>query len=456
MESQAKGFRASRLPTTGARRHQQATPKSGGKPFRPPSAVRKARALHDADGFSGPVVPAPGSRGQAGTSAASLTAASSGVTAGEGVMKTVPPAAGGGTAALRAGVDGDDGSDVAKVSREEQTKAPSLATTSGGRGGDGGGVRGFVETLTKAVDDDADAGAASAGVDGVGSFTGATTTTPQTSGRQPQTRRRKESTDIQSLEDVGPAVAPGGAAEAPPPPTAAAPSGFITGGGRPVHVSAEALLKAKRLLADASGDDDIESAAGAERGDQEGATAARPGASPVLAQSTTIRASAQGRTILASGTGMPDARQGGNGWQGSAGGDTKPSAVGGGSGGGGSAGGFSTGSGRRVEVSPEALERARQMFAECEAATPSGSGGRGGDENPPPATGGSDAGGGVGGSGIGGGGIGGVVGGPGGGGTEGGVFSTGRGKLATAALPSLRPDGLRVPCSRLPPPLPPQ
>ncbi|CAN0478072.1 unnamed protein product, partial [Ectocarpus sp. 8 AP-2014] len=134
---------------------------------------------------------------------------------------------------------------------------------------------------------------------------------------------------------------------------------------------------------------------------------------------------------------MSDARQGGDDWNGSGGKDAKPPAVGGGDGdgGGGSAGGFLTGSGRRVEVSPEALERARQMFAECEASTPSGAGGRGGDGNPPPAIGGSGGGGGIGGSGLGG-----VVGGargPGGGGTGGGVFSTGRGKLVEVSPAAL-------------------
>ncbi|CAM9314149.1 unnamed protein product [Ectocarpus sp. 4 AP-2014] len=473
MESPATGLRASRPPAAGARRHHQATPRSGGKPFRRPSAVRKPRARGDTDGIPGPVAPAPGLRGQAATSEASPTKASAGVGAGEGVIVAVPPAAsagkgrstassgsggGGSTTTVRAGIGGgglDGGGGVVGVSEEEkEAKAPTPATNGSGAS-DGGGPekpRGSVETLAEAVDDD-DAGEASAGENEAGSFTDSTTTTtPQTSGRQPQTTT-KRSTDVDSLRDEGPAAADSrGAAEAPAPPTAAA-SGFITGGGRPVHVSAEALLKAKRLLADASGDD-IEAAAGVERGDQEGAAAARQDAPLGLYQSTTKRAGAQGLAILTSGIDTSDARQGGDDWNGSGGRDAKPPAVGrgNGDGGGGSAGGFLTGSGKRVEVSPEALERARQMFAECEAATPSGAGGRGGDENPPPAIGGSGGGGGIGGSGLGG-----VVGGargPGGGGTGGGVFSTGRGKLAAAPL-SLRPDGPRAPCFRLPPPLPP-
>ncbi|CAM9268510.1 unnamed protein product [Ectocarpus sp. 12 AP-2014] len=478
IESPATGLRASRPPAARARRHQQATPRSGGKPFRRPSAVRKPRVRGDTGGIPGPVTPAPGLRGQAATSEASPTKASAGVVAGEGVITVVPPAAsagkgrstassgsggGGGTTTVRAGVGGGGlgggggGGGVVGVSEEDkETKAPSPATNGSGAG-DGGGLekpRGSVETLAEAVDDD-DAG--EVGENEAGSCTDSTTTTttPHTSGRQPQTTT-KRSTDVDSLRAEGPAPAPRGAAEAPAPPTPAA-SGFITGGGRPVHVSAEALLKAKRLLADASGDD-IEAAAGVERGAQEGAATARQGAPLPLSQSTTRRAVAQRLAIPASDIDMSDARQGGDDWNGSGGRDAKPPAVGEGDGdggsrsGSGSAGGFSTGSGRRVEVSPEALERARQMFAECEEATPSGAGGRGGDGNPSPAIGGSGGKGGIGRSGLGG-----VVGGargPGGGGTGGGVFSIGRGKLAAAPL-SLRPDGPRVPCFRLPPPLPP-
>ncbi|CAN0323305.1 unnamed protein product, partial [Ectocarpus sp. 8 AP-2014] len=422
MESPVTGLRASRSLAAGARRHQQATPRSGGKPFRRPSAVRKPRARGDTDGIPGPVAPAPGLRGQAATSEASPTKASAGVAAGKGVIAAVPPAVsagkgrstalsgsggGGGTTAVRAGVGGGGlgggGGGVVGVSEEEnETKAPSSAINGGGAG-DGGGLEkpgGSAETLAETVDDD-DAGEASAGENKACSFTDATTTTtPQTSGQQPQTTTRR-SAAVDWLRDEGPAAAPGGAAEAPAPPTAAA-SGFITGGGRPVHVSAEALLKAKRLLADASGDEN-EAAAGVERGDQEGAAAVRRGAPPALSQSTTKRAGAQGLAIPTSGIDMSDARQGGDDWNGSGGKDAKPPAVGGGDVdvGGGSAGGFLTGSGRRVEVSPEALERARQMFAECEASTPSGAGGRGGDGNPPPAIGGSGGGGGIGGSGLG-------------------------------------------------------
>ena len=306
----------------GAARYRQTTPKSGGKSFRSPAVIRKTRA-----------------RGGGGVGGDADGAGASGFRhpARRAKPPTAPPRDAG--AGRSADFPVDQGGDLPGRDRQESAAGPSIGPL--GAAGGGGALASSLGAADKLA-----------------------------AKSEPSRDESLVREDPVGVEEAA-AAAPAAAAPA----IGASMSGFVTGRGRAVHVSAEALAKAGRLLAGASGghgDDDEDGVEGgrSRAAAKEAATPASclPRAEPSAIKRASAVVGSERELCNDQGEGKGEATEKtrARDWA------SEPSLIspsggsgstsGGGGGGGGSGSVFSTGRGRPIEVSTEALARVQAMF----------------------------------------------------------------------------------------------